>query len=133
MRVAEVTAQRYYIRFGKIPEGDRSRVGAYPNWLSQRREDDMEAGVSVYRAEWSDKKKRWAIYDVGNPSSLDELLSQKRKAWLVTGTELEDDGVDGEPLLSEVQALKELAYSEFYYVGWEDGPYPEEYLELDDD
>jgi hypothetical protein len=76
---------RRYIRFGDIPEGERSGVYAQAHMLSRQfTPGDMEKGVSVFDAEWSEERQRWMIVDVGNYASLDALLGQRRPAFLAT-------------------------------------------------
>lgn len=122
------SAQQRYIRFGDIPEDERSTIGKSPNIYAHiMRTSDKEHGVSVFDAEWSEDMQRWAIVNVGNYASLDGLLAQHRPAFLVTGREV-GEGIDGEPVLRDVQIIEQLPYNELWVPGWGRDPLPEEYL-----
>lgn len=126
-----VEAQKtYYIRLGDIPEGERSRIGAAPNHIAARYQtSDHEKGVSVFDTQWNETLKRWAIINVGNFASLDELFTQQRPAYLVTGKRQRSTGIDGESLLRSVIIAKQLAYNELCVAGWGNDPMPEDYLD----
>lgn len=82
----------YFIRFGEVPEAERSGIGSSPNHIhATYRRSDVELGVSVYAAAWNGQTKRWDLDrdDISNIASLDELLYQgregERAVYLVTG------------------------------------------------
>ncbi len=130
------SAETYYIRFGDIPEGERSAIGASPNFIANMfRTGDEEEGVSVYDARWLEKKEAWSIDEI-NVASLDELIAQKRPAYLVTG-DLVGTGIDGEPLLHNVKIVKQIPYTEIWIPAWdeyaEEEDYRVEYPAKDDD
>jgi hypothetical protein len=133
--------QTCFIRFGEIPENERSGIGASPHWIhaymTQGRE--QEFGVSVYDAFWNASRKVWQIDGEVNYATLDELIAQategKLKIYRVTGIpvdaehlspeELEahyregngDDlvsGADGETLLRNVRIVQELTLRDIY-------------------
>jgi hypothetical protein len=113
---------RYYVRFGLWRDDERSQ-----NFLASREEGHpvWEKGVSAYHADWEMEEQRWAIGDGINENTLngtmDGLFSAtakgKRDIFLVQGTELEDDGADGEPLLHNVKMVKRLALDDIYVPG----------------
>lgn len=130
----EEPEQEFYVRFGDLPEGGRSQIGAAPNWVAHLLQtDDHELGVSVYPASWNAGRQRWSI-DCDNPASLSELLAQERPAYLVTGEPIQDDdgydacGMDGEPLLKDVSILRQLEYRQIYVPIWSDDEQPEEFV-----
>lgn len=108
---------RYYIRFGDLPEGGKSY-----NFLYKR----PERGVSAYEAKWNTEFNKWEIIqDTLNGegmASLIELFSlmsdekSKRPVYLLHGKETENVGNDGEPLLDPdmVKVLKRLEPHEFF-------------------
>jgi GNAT superfamily N-acetyltransferase len=111
-----VPAPEYYIRFGDIPKGERSAIGASPNiYAHLSRRSNKEKGVSVFST--VKNGRRWSIIDVGNYASLDGLLSQQRPAYLVTGRVV-GQGIDGEPVLRDVVIVQELRYSQLFVPGW---------------
>lgn len=135
MRISEVTygSDQLYVRFGEPPEGGKSRVWGAPNWYVAGRVGQDEAGLSVYPIEWDAEMARYDII-CHNAASLDELLSQKRTAYMLTGVEhADEEGIDGEPLLIKFNVVRKMEYHELFYWGWKEGPMPEEYLEWDDD
>lgn len=113
----------YYIRFGKWPEDERSEVGeaflrsrAWVYAAIGEEQEEIEEGVSVYEATWDETKSRWVIPTLGSDSylaTLDEIISQRREIFLVTGDEV-GTGSDGEPLLRNVKLVKVLEYSDIY-------------------
>jgi hypothetical protein len=119
---------RHYIRFGDIPEGERSSIGAAPNHLSRRvYPGDKEKGVSVFETEWDEERQRWSIEDVGNYASLAALLDQKRPAFLVKGR-IAGIGIDQETLLRKVVIVQKLEYDQMWVPGWGNDGACEEYL-----
>jgi len=114
----------HYIRFGQWPKDEKSKIGeSYRRskaWIYNaigEKQPEFEVGVSVYGAEWDDKKQRWVIPTLGSDSyvaSLDELIDRRLPIYLVTGDEQDEPGTDGEPLLRNVKLIKELKYSEIY-------------------
>lgn len=138
MNIVIENEQQFYVRFGDLPEGGRSKIGAAPNhFKAMAQTDTHELGISVYPIEWSNEMNRWAI-DCNNLASLDGLFYQKRPAYMVTGEHVEDEdgydayGMDSEPLLTNVQIVKPLPYDQLWVPGWGKDPMPEEYLEMRD-
>lgn len=132
--LCEARKRKVYIRFGDIPENEQSHIGAAPNiYKALYQKSNKESGVSVYDAEWNASMARWFISDPGNGTSLCDLLSLKRPAFLVTGRELKNTGMDGEPLLKDVQIVEEVPYNKIWIEGWGDDGYAEEFLEPDAD
>jgi len=90
-----------YIRFGDIPEGERSY---------NQTDDCYEDGVSVYAAEiesvppGSDAP---AMFVPVGSKTLQILMLAQRDTYLVTGERV-GTGVDGEPLLRDVEIVSEL-------------------------
>jgi hypothetical protein len=119
---------RRYIRFGDIPEGERSGVYAQAHMLSRKfTPGDMEKGVSVFDAQWNEDRQRWMIVDVGNFSSLDGLLGQRRPAFLVTGRRV-GIGMDEETLLRNVKIIEPLPYDKMWVAAYGNDGGCEEYL-----
>lgn len=103
--------QQLYLRFGNIPENERSKIGAAPNWIAAQTHHSLEHehGVSVYWTHFDDETHQWVLDDVGNHTSAAELVAQAaeghRPIYIVTGTELDEQGIDGEPLLRDVKII----------------------------
>ena len=99
---------KYFIRFGDIPEGEKSSVWRGDEFLEQ------EKGVSVYPALYDESKDTLAVgllLPVTRTTlyTLQHLIEyDDRPCYLVTGQELEERGADGEPLLVNVRILKEI-------------------------
>jgi hypothetical protein len=94
-----------YIRFGEIPENERSY---------NHTDDRYEDGVSVYSAEIESvppESSASAMFVPVGPKVLQILLLAQRDTYLVTGTEV-GTGVDGEPLLQDVTLVAELDYTD---------------------
>lgn len=134
--------QTAYVRFGDLPEGGRSKIGRAPNIYAHghiEQRGGRELGVSVYEITWDQSHQRWSILDCGNYASLDELFAQKRPAFMVTGDPVVDEegimeyGIDDEPLLTNVQIVRQMRYDELYVPAWGGNPMPEEYLDMDFD
>lgn len=105
--------QQLYLRFGEIPENERSGIGASPTWIHHLyRTSDEEEGVSVYWVEWKPDTEQWQINDCGNYATLDALIAAadegKRKMYIVTGDLQPEHGMDGEPLLRNVKIVSEV-------------------------
>ncbi len=105
----------YYIRFGMWPQNERSR-----NWLVRDRVE-LEKGVSVYHASYDLEGDRWAIDasvdEAAISGTMQSLIYGSRPIFLVQGTELKNDGADGEPLLHNVKLIKQLNKKEVYCPG----------------
>lgn len=90
-----------YVRFGDIPEDERSYNST---------DDCYEDGVSVYAAEISSvpaaSDAAGMFVPVGS-KTLQIMLLAQRDTYLVTGDEV-GTGVDGEPLLRDVETVAEL-------------------------
>lgn len=97
-----------YIRFGEIPKNEKSKVYRGDAILRE------EAGVSVYRA----IKEGICYYplmpDDPNENTISTyfnlLLYSDRKVFLVIGDELPIEGADREPLLTNIQIIKEITH-----------------------
>lgn len=125
---------KLYIRFGKYPKQERSRMGLYdifPQEIGSMREVDrenkptFEAGVSAYRTTLHDGKwrlidasRRKAKYDYRgfNPIIFEDSINAG-DIYLVTGKELNDTGADGEPLLIDIFPIKKLSVNEIILEG----------------
>lgn len=81
-----------YIRFGDIPDGERSTNHA---------DDEAEAGVSVYAADVTTTDDGRIQFSPTGQKLQQVLLLATRPTYLVTGTEV-GTGTDGEPLLQDV-------------------------------
>jgi len=104
---SELSDSELYIRFGNIPEGERS-------W--DNRNDCWEDGVSVYACERD-------TTDTDAPEGVDEayylagtmlqtvFALMTRDTYLVTG-EQAGTGADGEPILKDVEAVAKLTSPE---------------------
>jgi hypothetical protein len=139
MNILEGDMPQLYIRFGDLPEGGRSKIGAAPNWYkAQAQKDTHEAGISVLPVSFDDEMNRWAI-SANNYATLDALFHYKRPAYLVYGEHVTDEdgydqyGMDDEPLLKNVKIIKQLQYDELWVPAWGKDPLPEEYLEARED
>lgn len=105
------TNSKLYIRFGDIPNNERSNV-----FDSDGNATNQERGVSVWDVIILDGKYKPVLPK--NPSDeaitdYHQLLSSDRPIYIVTGSELSHKGTDGEPLLRDVEVVKEL--SKDYY------------------
>ena len=100
---SELYDDELYIRFGAIPEGERS-------W--DNRNDQWEDGVSVYACE-RDATDEDAPEDVDEAYYLAGTMLQTvfalltRDTYLVTGEQV-GTGADGEPVLKDVEAVAKL-------------------------
>jgi|AntDeeMinimDraft_7_1070377.scaffolds.fasta_scaffold00470_2 hypothetical protein len=100
---SELSDDELYIRFGAIPEGERS-------W--DNRNDQWEDGVSVYACE-RDATDEDAPEDVDEAYYLAGTMLQTvfalmtRDTYLVTGEQV-GTGADGEPVLKDVEAVAKL-------------------------
>ena len=110
---------RYYVRFGRWREDELIQ-----NWLATRAQGEpvFEAGVSAYHADWDIDEQRWAIADGINEDTIAGTLASllynpNKKLYLVQGTELKEDGADGEPLLKNVRLVKPLKAVDVYVPG----------------
>ncbi len=117
---------KYYIRFGEIPENERSvnfmkmklveneDFTLYMSWGDDREtawwhaskrpfEEVLEQGVSVF-----EYRKGFPVADTASlAQALQRLLSEARPIDLVTGKRV-GTGQDGEPLLVNVKIVKQL-------------------------
>lgn len=110
---------RYYVRFGRWNTEERSQ-----NWLATRSQGKpvFEAGVSAYHADWDMDEQRWAIADGINEDTIAGTLASllynpNKKIYLIQGTELDQEGADGEPLLKNVKLVKPLNAVDVYVPG----------------
>lgn len=93
----------YYIRFGKIPEDERSK-----NFIT----GEKEKGVSAYYAYYDVDDDKWvAEYSDENPATYDDIKNRVKESrgdiFLITGKEV-GYGSDDEPLLKNVKVIKKL-------------------------
>lgn len=97
-----------YIRFGEIPNNERSKVYRGDAVLRE------EAGVSVYRAVKEGICYYPLLPEEPNEDTIatyfDLLLHSDRKVYLVIGEELPLEGADREPLLINVQIIKDITH-----------------------
>lgn len=129
MRFYQITEARagrkYYVRFGDLPEGGRSAIGASANRFSHmRRRGDHELGVSCYNAEFSAQMQKWEL-DVNNYATLQSLLVSGRPIYLVVGDHVIDPeyeepayGQDQEPLLQNCKVVKHIGLKDLWVPGW---------------
>lgn len=103
-----LAAKKVYLRFGLPPPDFKSR---------DYYRDEVLEGTSVYHAE---EKPNGAITmetlrlaDGTYDSIVEDFLYKDLKAYLVTGDELDEEGPDGEPLLQNVEVIRELKEGEF--------------------
>jgi hypothetical protein len=105
----------YYLRFGMWPKNERSQ-----NFLIRDR-IVFEKGVSVYHVEYDLDEDRWAIDPTVDEATIagtmQTLIYSNRPIFLVQGTELDEEGSDGEPLLHDVKLIKQLSKDEVYCPG----------------
>ncbi len=106
----------YYIRFGMWPKNERSQ-----NFLAGKDAQYFEKGVSAYHCSYDLDDDRWAI----DPSvdyatvagTMQSLIYGNRPVFLVQGTEIKEEGSDGEPLLHNVKLIKQLDKNDVYVPG----------------
>lgn len=115
IRIIESTQnKKYYIRFGDIPKHERSTE------YDDGEAIDKELGVSVWDCALAN-----GIYHPILPQNPNEdaiadfykLLWSDRPVYLLTGTELNNKGTDGEPLLKGTEIVEEYGdgfYKELY-------------------
>lgn len=110
---------RYYIRFGRWRDEERSQ-----NYLASREQGKpvYEPGVSAYHADYVPEEDRWAIdesmnYDTITGTLAALLYNPNKRIFLVQGTEIDEEGADGEPLLHNVKLVKELKVTDVYMPG----------------
>jgi len=95
--------EQFYIRFGDVPEGERSEGYILG-------ESFQEMGVSVYDADWDKNFLWWDLNLPGGesgPGTMASLLGGDRPIYLVQGKQV-GEGADGEPLLRDVKTVKRL-------------------------
>lgn len=61
MPVAEARAVRYFVRFGELPEGGRSKMWTAPNAYYTSSVGTELPGISVYEVKKSRRKGKWVI------------------------------------------------------------------------
>jgi len=108
---------RYYVRFGKWREDERSQ-----NFLASTKDNPVwENGVSAYHAGWDVDEQRWDIADGINEDTitgtLESLYTSNKEIFLIQGTELKEDGSDGEPLLKNVKLIKKIKITDINVPG----------------
>lgn len=104
LRWVQNNGEKTYVRFGEIPENGRS---------FNYREDRYEEGVSVF-----------AAYKIGNEYVVDIRggmftfggYFNSKKAYEITGNELEAVGGDAEPLLENVEKVAKISKSKIKTV-----------------
>lgn len=95
------TEQDIYIRFGDLPDNERSYNST---------QDQLEDGVSVYGAELESvppESGTAGMFVPVGPTRLQIILLAQRDTYLVTGERV-GTGADGEPLLRDIEVLAEL-------------------------
>ena len=97
-----------YIRFGELPESEKSRIYAGDQIVGE------EVGVSVWKAIESNGMY-WPMLpeDVNENGIADYfqfLLDSDKPVYLVTGEEMRYEGQDREPLLMNVIVIKEITH-----------------------
>lgn len=111
---------KLYIRFGKYPKSERSRMGLGDEWEKELGGKKTENGVSVYRARAEgnkfaliDSNPNKAIYQYHgfNPTIFADSINSG-DIYLVTGKQLEQTGSDGEPLLKDIFPIRKLSPDE---------------------
>ena len=136
-----MAARKTYLRFGEVPEGERSGIGASPNWIhAMGRRTNAEAGVSAYEVERDPARGIWEVVGCGNHATANELVARasagRCRAYLVRGTEVrwadldaaeravhewvpggQVRGTDGEPLLRGVSVIREVGMNEVAFPG----------------
>ena len=114
---------RYYIRFGQLPRGGKSKNYAPPSIYEAYGlpAERVHAGVSVFNAEWSEAAQRWVIFeDSGIAASLAAVWDQNRPMYLLTGRRSPHEGADGEPLLvaKTIRKVRKLTKADVLPGGW---------------
>jgi hypothetical protein len=111
---SKFTADKYYIRFGDLPKGGKSK-----NYAT----NEMEIGISSYPVKWNIEKNKWEIIEdqLEEFSALHSLIyditiGEGRPVYLIQGQELNDLGSDGEPMLdvNKIKIIKQLQPDEFF-------------------
>ena len=97
-----------YIRFGEIPENEKSKV--YRGDVVLRE----EAGVSVWRAVQANRQYYPVLPDEPNENAIADyfnfIMNCKCNVYLVTGNEICIEGADREPLLTDVKIIKDITW-----------------------
>ena len=96
---------KVYIRFGKIPENERSRIYRGDEVLGE------QIGVSVWECVENNYNYYLILPENFNKNTLSDyfdFLFSDKKVYLVTGQEMPVKGCDNEVLLREVKIIKEL-------------------------
>lgn len=102
------STEALYIRFGEIPEDERSIIYQNGEIIVGK-----EKGVSVWKAiEVSGYYYYPLLPENVNENTIidyfDYLIDGNKNVYLVTGNELETHGSDGEPLLRNVKIIKDI-------------------------
>jgi hypothetical protein len=88
--------QTMYVRFGTAPEGGRS---------ANAETDELEAGVSCYRAEWQSADRDVICLYVPSDICIGTISQvEDRPVYILTGDLLDEVGGDGEPLMTNCAA-----------------------------
>lgn len=108
---------RYFVRFGRWPEGERSQ-----NFLASRLAGRpvFEDGVSAYDATFDLATGRWDIQTVDDDAvmgTMQELIYGSRDIFLIQGDVLPGGGADGEPLLHHVRLIRRLDKRDIVVTG----------------
>lgn len=107
-------ADAYYIRFGDLPKGGKSK-----NYAT----NEMEIGISAYPVKWNIEKNKWEIieeqleeFSALHSLTYDITIGEGRPVYLIQGQELNDLGSDGEPMLdvNKIKIIKQLQPDEFF-------------------
>ncbi len=105
-------SSKYYIRFGEIPKDEKSKIYKSDAIIGE------EKGVSV----WDSVIANDVYYPI-MPQKPSEVCVHdymmyiwgNKRVFLVTGTELEEKGSAGEPLLKDIQIIEELTDTYQYF------------------
>ena len=113
--MAEAETKKHYIRFGKIPENKKSLVHRGDAILGE------EAGLSVWDCAYANDTPFPLLPVNPNEEAVSDYfyyLFGSKPVYLVTGTELEERGTDGEPLLADdIEIIKEVTEEYEYLKG----------------
>lgn len=126
---------RMYLRFGKYPKSERSRIGLDQEWIDEMHGKRFENGVSVYKT--YPQKDKWVLIEPNKEKAIynakfDVAFFSDRitagEIYLLTGKELPNTGVDGEPLITDVVPVKKLLPSDVKLGDHPDAPTLDQYL-----
>jgi hypothetical protein len=70
----ETAPTRYFIRFGEVPDGRKSRMWKAPNLFLHDKIEQLLPGLSAYDTEWQDEKWVLNTDDINVDSGMSSLL-----------------------------------------------------------